>query len=271
MAPTIEILGTERSAYPTRVCHMRFVYTDMVNGALEKSIRYARVLPGALPPDWMQPNADIKLPEFPQGKWDIVDLVPSDVKDEARAINPRRVGLLRLAPWHPLSIDYFELEKVDQHRYVKLRDHVSDTLYFVKHEALMRTAGVPVALMKLADSPPELAAMKTETEVYQVLEGTGIAPRFLAHVTEGGRIVGFLVEYLQDARQPRLSDYKAVADVLGKLHAKGIAHGDAHNGNFLVKPDGTAVMIDFELAWGCDDQAGFAEEMRELQFQLTTY
>ena len=268
MAPTVEILSTERHADMTKTCHVRLLHTTTVKGAPVKSIRYARVLPGALPTNWIEPGTNIKLPEFPEGDWEIVDLVPGKVKGEAKVVDPRKGRILELTAWHNHSVDYFELRKMFQHPFARLCGKRNDSMFLVRHESLMRTAGVMVAFMKIANALPELRNISAELRVYQELEGSGIAPRFIGHVTENGRVVGFLTEYLEDAYPPRLSNFKACATVLGKLHAKGIIHGDAHSGNFLIKSDGTAVLIDFELSRPCKCPRTLRQEMEELQYEL---
>jgi tRNA A-37 threonylcarbamoyl transferase component Bud32 len=35
---------------------------------------------------------------------------------------------------------------------------------------------------------------------------------------------------------------------LHSLHQRGIAHGDAHDGNCLIRKNGSSVLIDFELS-----------------------
>ena len=62
---SITILATERLAVYERPCYMRIQYTDTASGA--KSIRYVHVQPNVLPSDWLEPNSDPQLPEFPLG------------------------------------------------------------------------------------------------------------------------------------------------------------------------------------------------------------
>ncbi|KAL1897963.1 hypothetical protein Sste5346_003815 [Sporothrix stenoceras] len=88
-----------------------------------------------------------------------------------------------------------------------------------------------------------------ETFAYQWLQGTGMSPKFLSHVTEDGRIIGFAIEYIEGARTAGPEDFPACQKALAKLHALGIRHGDINRHNFLIREsDGTAVLIDFEAA-----------------------
>ncbi|WP_084468760.1 class III lanthionine synthetase LanKC [Nocardiopsis trehalosi] len=45
----------------------------------------------------------------------------------------------------------------------------------------------------------------------------------------------------------------AVARVLDRLHARGVAFGDLHPNNVLVRPDGRVALVDFEIAADADD------------------
>ena len=265
MAPTIEILATVSSLDARqRSGFMRILYTDTVNGRPVKSIRYVRVLEGALPSAWTSPATNIKLPEFPVGDWDIVDLVPDETKGGPAVSNPRRVEVPQIQPWHRLSVDYFALQKLFQIPFVSLNGRRSDTLWMVRNDAL--PAGTP-ALMKIAEVPP-LDLVKAETEVYRMLDGKGAAPQFLGHITENDRIIGFMTEFIQDVRPAHAGDFEACRAALAKLHAVGYTHGDVHSGNFLIKPDGPAMIIDFEYARKTSDEATFEAEMRTLEYEL---
>jgi RIO-like serine/threonine protein kinase len=77
-----------------------------------------------------------------------------------------------------------------------------------------------------------------------LLEGSGLVPRFLAHVHENGRIVGFLLEKIE-RRSASLQDLSVCEAALGKLHELGLVHGDVNRYNFLVTEEGVK-LLDFE-------------------------
>ena len=90
-----------------------------------------------------------------------------------------------------------------------------------------------------------------------------LGPRFLGHLAEEGRVIGFAMEKVI-GRRANKADYNAVRDALTKLHDLGIRHGDINRNNFVITERG-AVIIDFE-AGVMDSNA--SEEMTELQERL---
>ncbi|KAI1777337.1 hypothetical protein F4818DRAFT_409985 [Hypoxylon cercidicola] len=108
--------------------------------------------------------------------------------------------------------------------------------------------------MKITSFPNliEQAVSDTEVSVYKQIDCLDIAPRFLGHVTEHGRVIGFLLEYLDDAINAadtwNETTRRACHATLEKLHSRGIAHKDAHQNNCLIRKDGSAVLVDFELS-----------------------
>ncbi len=93
--------------------------------------------------------------------------------------------------------------------------------------------------------PGHWAGIENETCAYRLMQerDPGLAPRFLAHVTENGsRVVGFLLEHVPDAREAGPADADRCRAVLGRLHALGIAKGRLSRHSFLVKADGEVLV-----------------------------
>lgn len=124
--------------------------------------------------------------------------------------------------------------------------------------------------------PGDMRSVARETAFYQLLDGLGVTPLFLGHVTEAGRIVGFLAEYVLQQQQQQQEGEKgrpgraaggggggmeACLSALGRMHARGVAHGDAHGGNCLVRGGGTAVLVDFELALETEEEEEFVRDL----------
>ncbi|KAG6363885.1 hypothetical protein INS49_008988 [Diaporthe citri] len=149
-----------------------------------------------------------------------------------------------VTPWHPRTIEYSDL--------IKVATIQEGRLEVVQHPDL---ATAPV-LVKRAALPEYTNSIARETAFYRLLDGLGVTPLFLGHVTEAGRITGFLSEYVQQQRQEeedekghdREGGTEACLAALRQMHARGIAHRDAHGGNCLVRRDGSAALVDFELA-----------------------
>ena len=110
-----------------------------------------------------------------------------------------------------------------------------------------------------------LRFIEQETLIYKIIDGCNIAPGFLGHLTEGDRVVGILLEYIDDARQATVNDIEGCSRVLTQLHELKICHNDINLYNFLVRrSSGHVLLCDFEC---CDTQASnkkLEEEQRQL-------
>lgn len=136
------------------------------------------------------------------------------------------------AGWHPRIIDtseFIEVESIQPGR-----------LELVRHHHFGET---PV-LLKVADSH--------EAMIYRLLYDLGVTPSFLGHVTQGGMVIGFITDFVaKHEESPVLgssSRREACLAALRLMHARGIAHRDAHGENCLLRDDGSAALIDFELS-----------------------
>jgi predicted Ser/Thr protein kinase len=142
--------------------------------------------------------------------------------------------------WHHASIDCLELQSIKQ---------LTPTVF----EAVLLHSDVTsislpspeaTVIAKIARFEWEVPRIEQETRAYQLLEGHGLAPRFLAHVHENGRVMGFLLEKLE-GRSASLADLDICGAALGRLHALGLVHGDVNRYSFLVTEEGVK-LLDFE-------------------------
>lgn len=164
-----------------------------------------------------------------------------------------------ITPWHPRTVEYSELTKVATIQEGRLE--------VVHHPAL----GTKPVLVKRTTVPEYIESISRETEFYRLLDGLDVTPLFLGHVTEAGVITGFLAEYIEQQEQReqsreerlrlRASGTEACLSALRRMHGRRVAHGDAHGGNCLVRGDGSAVLVDFELA---EDNSSGEEFERDL-------
>jgi predicted Ser/Thr protein kinase len=117
-----------------------------------------------------------------------------------------------------------------------------------------------VVVAKFAGFEWEIQYLENETVAYKWIDGRKIRPQFLGHLTEGDRVIRFLMERVTNARHACLSDIAACQQILGQL---GILHGDIYHFNFLFHGS-KAVLIDFNTAWKCDGQDALRKESKTL-------
>ncbi|KAJ4391676.1 hypothetical protein N0V93_005295 [Gnomoniopsis smithogilvyi] len=83
--------------------------------------------------------------------------------------------------------------------------------------------------------------IETEMRAYRVCKGKDLAPEFLGLVTESGRVIGFLLDYIEEAHKPSTAEEKELCraqvkrfhDLTG-WHRNG---PENRRSNFLVKDD----------------------------------
>ncbi|KAL3456049.1 hypothetical protein BJX64DRAFT_52838 [Aspergillus heterothallicus] len=146
------------------------------------------------------------------------------------------VGVNRL--WHPVSFNVFDL---------KLTKQLTRATFEAVHKATLQTA-----IAKIAKFGWEIIDIDVETRTYQRLEGTELAPRFLGHVHEEGRVVGFLLENVP-GRPATIEDFDICRETVLKFHRFGLVHGDLNRFNFIVH-QGKAMLIDFTMSTECHDR-----------------
>lgn len=155
--------------------------------------------------------------------------------------------------WHKTYVDYQDIVVGE-----KLRTGI--------YEITCSRFDVPV-VAKFARFEWEIQYLENETAAYEWIDGRGIAPQFLGHLTEDGRVIGYLMERITNARHSRPGDLIACQETLSKLHQLGICHGDINRFNFLVRGS-EAVLVDFDTARKCNDQDAFQEELNSLPGSL---
>ncbi|KAK4103330.1 hypothetical protein N658DRAFT_514801 [Parathielavia hyrcaniae] len=124
--------------------------------------------------------------------------------------------------WHDTAVDFLDVEKTKQ-------------LTATAFEATVLSDVLPLG---------QRTRTAQVTKVYQLLEGSGLASRFLAHVHKNWRLIGFLLEKL-DGRRASTQDLGACQASLEKLYGLRLLYGDVNRYNFLVM-ENDAKLIDFE-------------------------
>lgn len=137
--------------------------------------------------------------------------------------------------WHPRKVSHRELCLIESLQ--------PGRLFIAAHPDFTS----PI-IVKAAFTDDERRDLDHEVSVYQVAHGTGVTPEFYGHVFgEDGRTFGFMMEYIS-SRPETQANYQTCEQTLRALHRQGITHGDAHAGNCIPRADGSAVLVDFELA-----------------------
>ncbi|RJE23054.1 hypothetical protein PHISCL_04619 [Aspergillus sclerotialis] len=155
--------------------------------------------------------------------------------------------------WHKISVDYMDLVVGE-----KLRTGIYEVKCPLFNE---------VIVAKFARFEWEIPYLESETTAYQWIDGHGIGPQFLGHLMEEGRVIGFLMERIKNARHAGPQDLEHCRQSLSRLHRLGAHHGDTNRFNFLIC-DSRAILIDFDLARKCDDQGALSEELEKLPKSL---
>ena len=263
------------------------------------------------------------LPQFPEGDWNEGHIGRHPERGTPHFTRYARVALGTISNlWHPTRIDWIDLRRGerlmsnvytatllkgrkknrDQQQREQRGQNKKPTASIRSGSQSRSQSRSPETsskndsfIIKYARFPWEIHYYASETAIYKFLEGKGIAPRFLGHLTEGsnncnngGRVIGFALERIEHARHAGPHDLEACQEALSKLHRLGILHGDVNRHNFLIRqPDtgggdvgstGAAVtgmagrkivtIIDFEFASKCTDKLAFTEEMDRLKVEL---
>jgi Lipopolysaccharide kinase (Kdo/WaaP) family len=233
-----------------------------------KSFKYVTIDAGVYSPNHMKWDRTIipLLPPMPLGDWNKGHVTNHPDKGTPYFSYFAKVELPTiLSTWHPMRIDWLELERAQ-----RLRANIY-TATLKKDVGGTRIAADEVVI-KFARFPWEMQYFEDETRVYERLDRQGIPiPRFLAHLTEEGRVIGLVIEYIKDARHAGPEDLEECQDALRKLHRLGILHGDVNRHNFLVREaDGrkTVTIVDLEGASDCTEEGAFKEEIDRLRDEL---
>ncbi|KAI1361993.1 hypothetical protein F5Y08DRAFT_313347 [Xylaria arbuscula] len=109
-----------------------------------------------------------------------------------------------------------------------------------------------------------------ESHAYSIIQARdpGLAPRFLAHITDNGtRVIGSLLERIADAREAGPADLEKCKDALSRLHALGMAHGGLlMRHSFLVCGGGDTVLLQgFGGSFKTTDEEVLARELEGLE------
>ena len=198
---------------------------------------------------------------LPAGDWTHAhisqDILPREAIDNGV---PKTVEVSKPAlpginwTWHPVQIDYLDLQIG-----ARLRSNV----YEANHPSFAR----PI-VVKFAKVAWEIPWLEAETAAYNWIDGHGIGPDFLGHLTERGRVIGFMMSRVEEARHATPQDFNLCRRALEMLHTLKIKHGDINKHNFLVHND-SVTLIDFDGAVKNATAEELRDELESLARQLS--
>lgn len=228
---------------------------------IEGQVKYLTIAPGT----YDRQTLSMPLGSLPslmkEGKWNIAqisrDLATSELKASLRSIQLAGVR----DTWHPTFVNCLELLRIRQ-----LTAATFEASCPTQH-LLAPSTSVARVIAKIARFEWEIPRIERETRAYKILENTGIAPRFLGHIHEHGRVIGFVLEEVE-GRPATIGDLSRCKSVLQHLHDHGLLHGDINKYNFIVQND-TARLIDFERSQFYPADTGpMRNELTSLRDQL---
>ena len=217
-----------------------------------KSIKYLIIDPGLYNVDDMcfGPSFVALLPSLPLGDWNTgyISRNATDGRPHfARVTNDELPRVTHL--WHPLIVKYMDL-------------HLGEELLSNVYEATYPRFPSTV-VVKFARFFWEVGYLDSETRAYQWIENESIGPKFLGHVSEDGRVIGFIIEKVVGGKHATPDDLSLCETTLSRLHRLGIKHGDINKHNFLIH-DGRATLIDFDTAMRDSKEEDLAAEFQSL-------
>ncbi|OHE91499.1 alpha-galactosidase A [Colletotrichum orchidophilum] len=201
-------------------------------------VKYLVISPGTFDRDTLSFPLQ-SLPRLPyHEEWAVANISRDKISGDLKTTLSSRPLAGVKCQWHHAKVDFLELEKTRQLTATAFEEALSPSTF------RLVVASPATVIAKIARFEWELPRIEQETRAYQLLEGSGLAPRFLAHIHENGRIMGFLLEKL-DGRSASLRDLNVCEAALRKLHELGLEHGDVNRYNFLVTGEGVQ-LLDFE-------------------------
>lgn len=222
-------------------------------------VKYITISPGTFDRDTLSfPFQSLTLLLFDE-EWSVARISRNKSSGDLRASMSNRALAGVSCQWHDISVDCLKLERTKQ--------LTATAFEAISHSDLpIALPSPPIVIAKIASFEWEISRNEKETRAYQMLEDSGLAPRFLAHVHEGGRVIGFLLEKLE-GRSASIQDLKSCEAALMRLHNRKLKHGDVNRHNFLVTMEGVKV-LDFEFLKENASLNSMSEQLESLPTQL---
>ncbi|KAF2665180.1 alpha-galactosidase A [Microthyrium microscopicum] len=176
------------------------------------------------------------LPDFPDDQWTTMEIRPQKDGTVETTISSEPLPTIEDdIIWHANKVEILDL-KASRRR---IKPRILEVMY----------EDTP-AIAKFARFPWEIAYVENETFAYSVLQehAPEVIPRFLGHLTEGGRVMGLLLEKVEGACVS-IENLSQCEKAVQAIHQAGLLHGDVNRYNFIVDSKTAAIkVIDFEHA-----------------------
>ncbi len=223
---------------------------------LGEQIRYVTIATNVLDEDTMSiPSLLLpQLPALPSGPWTTMNITKDGDGHLRTALSYTPLKAVE-SIWHPQHIDVLSLPK-ERH----IKGDVYETMYQGRR-----------AVAKIASFDWQIGGIEDETFLYSLInrdrDANKYVPEFIGHLTENGRVMGMLLEFVQ-GRAAGIQDLERCETVVSWLHGLGIVHGDVNRHNFIVDAAGNIHVIDFMNTepWTAEGAQGELQSLRE---QLT--
>ncbi|KAE8419720.1 hypothetical protein BDV36DRAFT_294062 [Aspergillus pseudocaelatus] len=252
-------MAIDQLSYPTTVPSMEVdgeddsEYRILFHGR----IRYVTIAPGTYDRATLSMPLH-SLPDLPQDElWNHASISRNNLTGELKTSLSTRMLPSVNCIWHANLVDCMDLTKT----------RTISPNAFEATCPLTKSGPQDTVIAKLARFEWEIPRIERETQAYKMLEQTGLAPRFLGHVHEHGRVIGFVLEKLE-GRHSYIEDLSTCQALLQRFHGLGLLHGDVNRYNFIIQ-QGSAKLIDFENSRYCPGEAeAMNTEINSLHEQL---
>ena len=199
------------------------------------------------------------LPEFPAADWTSMRIFRDTYNVLQYTLSSDLLPLIQNI-WHPVQIDVLPLPQIERYK---------SAVREVIHQDRP-------AVSKIACFDWKISNMENELWAYYIISRykeehpnlPSIAPEFLGHLTENGRVVGMLLEKLE-GDFASITDLDRCREALQVVHAMGLIHGDINRHNFIVDRATSRVrIVNFEHADEFDEELA-RQEMEALAYELS--
>ena len=156
--------------------------------------------------------------------------------------------------------------------------HIYKVVYAPSDDGTRRAAEFPLAMkiprMTTSDGAENIVSFEVELQILADLKGPHV-PRFVA-AGDLSRVPYLVMEYIDGKTLQHWLDHResltvpemaalgaAMARAAHSLHQQNVCHLDLKPANVLIRPDGSAVMLDFGLSCHAQYPDLLAEELRK--------